>query len=246
MEFDLYTIVVLMIAFWWSGFVRAGIGFGGAGLMYPVALLAVDSILFLVPIICVQLLIFSTATLIKDHHLIDWKTLGKLFATLFPTFMIGVFGLITLPADLVLYTVYAVIIYYSLSYIFNINTARLGKWLDYPVLLAGGYVSGLSLSGAPLIAAVAIKKLEKRRVRASLFVLWSVLVVMKLGTLYIYDVDLQLRHQLWLLPCALVGHLMGLRVHDRLMLVEGPAFYRWLGAGLLAVCLASITRHLLA
>ena len=83
MEFDLYTIVILMIAFWWSGFVRAGIGFGGAGLMYPVALLAVDSILFLVPIICVQLLIFSTATLIKDHHLIDWKTLGKLFGILF-------------------------------------------------------------------------------------------------------------------------------------------------------------------
>ncbi len=244
MEFDLYTIVVLIIAFWWSGFVRAGIGFGGAGLMYPVALLAVDSMLFLVPIVCVQLLIFSTATLIKDHHLIDWKTIGKLFAMIFPTFMIGVFGLITLPGDWVLYTVYAVIIYYSLSYIFNFNTAKLGRWLDYPVLFAGGYVSGLSLSGAPLIAAVAIKRLQKNSVRASLFVLWTVLVIVKLTTLYVYEVDLQLRHQVWLLPCALVGHLMGMRVHDKLMQVEGPVFYRWLGAGLLAVCLASIARNL--
>ncbi len=52
MEFDLFTITVLIIAFLWSGFVRAGLGFGGAGLMYPVALIAVDSILFLVPIVC--------------------------------------------------------------------------------------------------------------------------------------------------------------------------------------------------
>ena len=244
MEFSLYTIIVLIIAFLWSGFVRAGLGFGGAGLMYPIALLAVDSVVFLVPIICVQLILFCCATLVKDFRLIDWKIVMVIFALVLPTFLVGVFGLITLPEKWVLITVYAVIIFYSLSYIFNFDTQKLGTWLDAPSLLIGGYVSGLSLSGAPLIAAVAIKRLDKTRIRASLFVLWTVLVCIKLATLYMYNIDLQLHHQLWLLPCALIGHLIGLKAHKRLQSLEGPIFYRYLGSGLLGICLISILRHL--
>lgn len=233
-----------MIAFIWSGFIRAGLGFGGAGLMYPVALIAVDSILFLVPIVCVQLLILSGITLVRDHRLIDWKVVITMFALVLPTFMAGVFGLIKLPEIWPLITVYAVIIFYSFSYILNWDTSKAGKWLDAPSLIVGGYVSGLSLSGAPLIAAVAIKRLNKHSIRASLFVLWIALVCIKLFTFYLYDVDLQLRHQAWLLPCALIGHFMGLRAHNYLLKMEGPLFYRCLGFGLLALCLLSISRHL--
>lgn len=243
MEFDPFTIGVLMVAFCWSGFVRAGLGFGGAGLMYPIALIAIDSVLFLVPIISIQLLVLSCITLIKDYRLINWKVVSAFFALILPTFMIGVFGLITLPESWTLGIVYAVITFYSLGYIFNWDTQKAGKWLAPPSLIIGGYVSGLSLSGAPLIAAVIIKKLAKEQIRASLFALWVILVCIKLLTLYSYDVDLQLEHQLWLFPCAILGHLMGMKAHDRLLMMEGVIFYRYLGAGLLAVSLLSMGKH---
>ncbi len=243
MEFTPLVVVVLILAFWWSGFVRAGLGFGGAGLMYPVALLVIDQVVFLVPIICVQLMLFSGVTLIRDHPRINWRLLGLLFLVLIPPFMVGVFDLISLADEVMLGIVYAVVISYSLGYIFNLNLGRAAKWLDFPVLLVGGYVSGLSLAGAPLIAAVAIRHLPRHQMRASLFVLWWVLCAVKLSTLYAYDVDLQLRHQLWLLPSALIGHLMGMKLHDKLLQMQTPNFFRWMGLALLCLSLAGILRQ---
>ncbi len=242
-DFSIYTIVVLMLAFCWSGFVRAGLGFGGAGLMYPIALLAVDSVLFLVPIICVQLLVFSSVTLVKDRHQINWKVVCGLLAAIMPTYLIGVFGLITLPEQTVLLVVYAVIIGYSLNYIFAAKLSTPRRWVEVPALLLGGYVSGLSLSGAPIIAAVGIKYLDKHQIRASFFVLWTVVCVIKLGTLHAYDVSLQLVHQLWLLPCAFLGHFLGLKVHGHLLRLQSPMFYRVLGYALLVLCLVSMGRQ---
>ncbi len=246
MEFTLYSIIVLAIAFWWSGLVRAGLGFGGAGLMYPVALLAVDSVVFLVPIICVQLMIFSSATLIQDHGKINWRVLGLLMAIILPTFMLGVFGLINFPEWFLLAVVYLVIISYSLFYIFNFHTsAHQNWWVDLPILLFGGYVSGLSLAGAPIIAAVSLRLLDRHQLRATLFVLWFICCAIKLATLAYYEIDLQLRHQLWLLPCALVGHLMGLRLHRRILALQSPVFYRWMGLVLLGLSLVSLAYQLL-
>ena len=246
MEFSLYSILVLAIAFWWSGLVRAGLGFGGAGLMYPVALLAVDSVLFLVPIICVQLMLFSSLTLVREHPRINWHVLGVLTAIILPSFLLGVFGLISFPEWVLLAVVYLVIISYSLFYLFNLHTsARSNWWIDGPILVLGGYVSGLSLAGAPIIAAVGLRLLERDRLRATLFVLWFLLCAIKLSTLAWYNVDLQLRHQVWLLPCALVGHLMGMRVHQRILRMQSPLFYRWMGSLLLLLCLLSLGRQLL-
>ncbi len=246
MEFSLFSIVVLVIAFWWSGLVRAGLGFGGAGLMYPIALLAVDSLLFLVPIICVQLMIFSATTLVQDYRRIDWRKLGLLTAVLAPSFILGVLGLISFPERLLLAVVYLVLIAYSLSYIFNYHTSiRQNWWVDGPVLVLAGAVSGLSLAGAPIIAGVAVRLLAREHLRATLFVLWFVLCAAKLGTLAYYQVDLQLRHQLWLFPCALAGHLIGMRLHDRLVLLHSVRFYRWMGAALLLLSLVGLSNHFL-
>lgn len=244
MEFTPFVILVLIFAFWWSGFVRAGLGFGGAGLMYPVALLAIDSVVFLVPIICVQLMIFSGATLIRDHPKINWKKLGLLFAILIPPFIVGVFGLINLPDNVMLAIVYLVVVSYSLGYIFNLQVGAAGRWLDFPILVVGGYVSGLSLAGAPLIAAVSIRHLSRQEMRATLFVLWWVLCALKLSTLYAYNVDLQFRHQLWLFPSALIGHLMGMRLHEKLLTLQTPTFFRWMGVALLLLSVAGIFRQL--
>lgn len=245
MEFTAYGIVILAIAFWWSGFVRAGLGFGGAGLMYPVALLAVDSVVFLVPIVCIQLVVFSGATLVRDYRHIRWRVAGGLFGATLPAILVGVFGLINLPQLMVLLILYFIMVAYALSYIFNFRVRNPKKWMELLSLLIGGYASGMALAGAPIIAAVGIRYLEKEQVRATLFVVWILTVIIKLTTLYSYDVDLQLRHQLWLLPMAFVGHLMGMRLHDRLLELQNFVFYRWMGIGLLSLSLIGISRHVL-
>ena len=241
MDFSLLNIIILMIAFWWSGFVRAGIGFGGAGLMYPIAFLAVDSVLFLVPIIAIQLMVLSSITLYKGgYQHIDWKFVLSVFAIILPTALIGIFGLIKLPEFTLLMLVYGIVIAYSISYIFNLRLKKPSKSLSLLSLLFGGYLSGLSLAGAPIIAAVTLRYLPKQRVRSSLFVLWILLVSLKLATLQYYGVDLQLQHQLWLFPCAILGHLAGLKMHDRLLQLDTKQFYRVMGAALLLVSIIGI------
>ena len=48
-------------------------------------------------------------------------------------------------------------------------------------------------------------------------------------------VDLQLVHHLWLLPCAAIGHVLGLYAHERILRAETPVFFRVLGVVLLVV-----------
>ena len=243
MEFTPVSVIILLIAFWWSGFVRAGLGFGGAGLMYPVAFLVVDSVLFIVPIVGVHLLFFTTITLAKGGwKKVDWTTTGKILLIVLPTKIMGVFGLLQLPDFILLMSVYAILIIYSLGYIFNIKS-KPKPWLNIPTLLFGGYVSGLSLSGAPLIAAVALKYLDKQKARESMYVLWLILVFIKLGTLMAYDVDMQWQHHLWLLPAAIIGTLMGNRMHEKLQQVNNEKFYRWMGIALLSLSLTGLARH---
>ncbi|HAD37034.1 MAG TPA: permease, partial [Gammaproteobacteria bacterium] len=44
---------------------------------------------------------------------------------------------------------------------------------------------------------------------------------------FVYSgVDLQLLHQVWLLPCAAIGHVMGLKVHQKLFTSTGNLFMR--------------------
>ena len=245
MELTVVNIIVLMLAFWWSGFVRAGLGFGGAGLMYPIAFLVVDSVIFIVPIVGVHLLFFTGITLASGgYKKVDWKVTLILLAIILPTKVMGVFGLLQLPEFWVLMSVYVIIIIYSLGYIFNLKSSKPNPWLNVSTLLFGGYVSGLSLSGAPIIAAVALQYLRKEQARESMYVLWIILVIVKLSTLYAFEVDMQLRHQLWLLPVAAIGHFMGLRLHERLLTMQTENFYRWMGTALLTLSIIGLVRHL--
>jgi hypothetical protein len=68
-----------------------------------------------------------------------------------------------------------------------------------------------------------------------LFALWFILVLIKMAAFVWAGVDLQLIHHLWLLPCAAVGHVIGLYAHDRILQAETPVFFRLLGAVLLLV-----------
>ena len=245
MELTPIVVIVLLISFWWSGFVRAGLGFGGAGLMYPIAFLVVDSVIFIVPIVGVHLLIFTGITLARGgYHKVDWQTTGKLLLICLPAKIIGVFGLLQMPDFWLLMAVYGILIFYSVSYILNIKMKPRG-WVNVPILLFGAYMSGLTLAGAPLIAAVALQYLKKEQAKESMYVIWIVMVVIKMSTLIYYEVDLQLEYHLWLLPAAFVGNYMGSKMHDRLQQMQGATFYRWMGIALLTLSLTGLARHLL-
>ncbi|WVM91141.1 hypothetical protein ULG90_12985 [Halopseudomonas pachastrellae] len=99
--------------------------------------------------------------------------------------------------------------------------------------MLGGYISGTSLIGAPLIIAVAAQHVAREKLRDTLFVLWFVLVSIKMAAFVWAGVDLQLVHHLWLLPCVTVGHLIGLRFHNRMLHNDSSQFFRVLGVTLL-------------
>ncbi|MEP1217348.1 MAG: sulfite exporter TauE/SafE family protein [Marinobacter sp.] len=248
-ELALYQYVLIGLIFVWSGFVRSGLGFGGAVLSLPFLLLVLDEPLVFLPIIAVHLLVFSSLTIWMNNRkssrtdeegrtsagTVDWRYLWRILAIMIVPKLIGVFGLITLPSDVMSTIIFVIVALYSVSYILDRPFRSGSRTVDTLFLMVGGYVSGTSLIGAPLIIAVAAQHLPKERLRDTLFALWFILVVIKMGAFIWVGVDLQLIHHLWLLPCAAVGHVIGLYVHDRMLRAETPVFFRVLGVVLLIV-----------
>lgn len=74
-EFTLTQIILLGLLFLWTGFVRTGLGFGGAALGLPLMLFLHPDPLLWLPIISVHLLFFSGLTLRTRLHNVDWKYL---------------------------------------------------------------------------------------------------------------------------------------------------------------------------
>lgn len=246
---DLSVVQYILIAliFVWSGFVRSGLGFGGAVLSLPFLLLILDEPLVFLPIIAVHLLIFSSLTVWMNNRktadtggkqeegTVDWRYIGRLMAVLIVPKMIGVIGLFTLPNHVLSAIIFVIVALYSVSYILNRPFRSGSKAVDVIFLMLGGYISGTSLIGAPLIIAVAAQHLPKEKLRDSLFVLWFILVLIKLSAFIWVGVDLQLIHHLWLLPAAAVGHVIGLYAHERMLRAETSLFFRVLGSVLLVV-----------
>jgi uncharacterized membrane protein YfcA len=254
-----YALIGLI--FVWSGFVRSGLGFGGAVLALPFLLLVLNKPLVFLPIISIHLLFFSSwiawrgaITSKKQAKLatergevihegegnIAWTYLKKALGIMIIPKLIGVFGLLTLPSDIVTGVIFVIVAIFAVSYILNKPFYSNNKTLDTIFLMLGGYVSGTSLIGAPLIVSVFATKVPRHQLRDTLFVLWFILVIIKMISFVIAGVDLQLIHQLWLLPCALVGHIFGQRMHERIKEVETPRFFQFVGVALLVVCLLGI------
>jgi uncharacterized protein len=236
------------LIFVWSGFVRSGLGFGGAVLALPFLLLVLNEPLVFLPIISIHLLIFSSwiawqgSRNLRKHATgdttsnINWAYLKTALGIMIVPKMIGVFGLLTLPADIVTLVIFGIICVFAIAYILNKPFYSNNKWLDTLFLMLGGYVSGTSLIGAPLIVSVFATKVNRHQLRDTLFVLWFILVTIKMASFIVFDVDLQLIHQLWLLPCAFIGHLLGQQLHQRLQTTDAATFYRVIGWALLVVC----------
>jgi len=254
-----YALIGLI--FIWSGFVRSGLGFGGAVLALPFLLLILDEPLVFLPIISVHLLIFSSwialpgflqsrrralASGVSTEGNIDWQYLVKSLKIMAIPKLIGVLGLLTLPGNIMTIIIFGIILVYAVGYILNKPFRSNNRYVDALFLMLGGYVSGTSLIGAPLIVAVYATHVAKHQLRDTLFVLWFILVAIKMTSFVIAGVDLQLIHQLWLLPCAWIGHLIGERFHRHLVKAETATFFRVLGVMLVVVSLVGITRLLIA
>ena len=266
-DLSLIQYGLIALIFIWSGFVRSGLGFGGAVLSLPFLLLVKNDPLVFLPIIAVHLLVFSSLTIwmnnrrshrkshcdkgdngdqtltgfgpdaaaIASESTVDWPYLWRMLRIMLVPKLIGVFGLFTLPANVLSAIIFVIVAIYSVSYILNRPFRSKSKTVDVALLMAGGYISGTSLIGAPLIIAVAAQHVAREKLRDTLFGLWFILVLIKLAAFIWVGLDLQLIHHLWLLPCAAAGHVIGLRFHERIVKAETPVFFRLLGIVLLVV-----------
>jgi uncharacterized membrane protein YfcA len=246
-------LVLIGLIFVWSGIVRSGLGFGGAVLSLPFLLMILDDPVVFLPIISVHLLFFASLTVWQNNRnkssdsggvlaTVDWRYLGRAMSIMIIPKIAGVFGLIVFSNTIMSAIIFFIVFLYSLSYIFNIPFKSKHPVVDVLFLGLGGYVSGTSLIGAPLIIAVFANHVSKIKLRDTLFVLWFILVAIKMAAFLYAGIDLQLIHHLWLLPCAAVGHVIGLRLHKKLISAETPVFFRVLGGALLIVSVFGIVQ----
>ena len=240
MDFSVGQWAAIVLIFLWSGFVRTGIGFGGAALGLPLLLLVEDEPLLWLPIIGLHLLFFTSITAGGRLHHIDWGFVRWSMGWMIVPKLAGVIGLLSLPTEWMVIFVFAISAAYAVSWIVQRQVALDAPWFDRLLLVLGGYVSGASLVGAPLIAAVAIRRVPMTRYRDTLFVLWFLLVCIKMTAFLAVGVELHAGWAALLLLPAGVGHLLGLRAHQHLVHGDARRTRRVLGVGLLAVSLAGL------
>ena len=239
MEFSNTELILISGIFAWSGFVRAGLGFGGAALGLPLMLLVKDQPLFFLPIVATHLLIFSGITTGLRFQQVDREFLKESLTWMIIPKLIGVIGLLSMPTQWMVIFIYSITGFYAITWIVKWEISSQSPWVDRLLYILGGYLSGASLIGAPLIVAVAVRKMAISAYRDTLFVLWFILVLIKMSAFAIAGVDLQWQWSLALLIPTTCGHLLGLKFHH-LMLQRNPQVVRqWLGVCLLGiVCIA--------
>ena len=244
MVFSSLELAIISLIFVWIGFVRTGLGFGGAVLGLPILMLVGGSPIDWLPIIGIHLLFFSAIALVNALKTIDWSYLKKSLPWILPSKIIGVIGLISLPPTVMTLIVYSITFFYALTWAMNFNIASREGWVSRVLLILGGYISGTSLNGAPLLVAVYMQNIDIKKLRNTLFVLWFLLVTIKMGAFVIVDVYINWQFSLMLIPVAALGHFIGLKVHDRII-ENDTQFKRWMGGVLILICLAGLSKVLI-
>jgi uncharacterized membrane protein YfcA len=234
LDLSVLEYALVIIIFIWTGFVRSGLGFGGAALGLPFMLFLHDQALYWLPIIGLHLLIFSSLTLRTRINNVDWIYLKKASKFIFPAAIIGVIGLVQLPNQWLLIFIYSVSLFYAVLWLAGWAIRSNDSWIDKCLLALGGYVAGTSLTGAPLMVAVFAKNVHKGQLRNTLFVLWFILVSVKMIAFITLGVKLNAIASILLLPFAAIGHVIGLKLHD-MILQNDQLFKRFVGGMLIAV-----------
>ena len=234
MIFDTTSLVLVGLIFLWAGFVRTGLGFGGAALGLPLMLLIGGSPVYWLPIIGIHLLFFSSLTLFKSIKKVDWRYLKHSLLWIIPPTLVGVAGLISLPDKVVIVFIYSITIFYAITWIFNQKISSHKSWVDKLLLVLGGYVAGTTLTGAPLIVAVYMRHVTKEYLRNTLFVLWFILVSIKMVTFMSLGVVIDWEFSLALIPIAAIGHVIGIKAHKKII-ENDQVFKKWVGSMLLLI-----------
>ncbi|MDX8398289.1 MAG: TSUP family transporter [Mariprofundaceae bacterium] len=240
-DLETWQYIATALIFVWTGFVRSGLGFGGAALGLPLLLLVVDNPIVWLPLIGIHLLFFSSITVGSKLQHVDWIFVRNALGIMIIPKLLGVFGLLTLPTMWLVIFIYAMTMFYGFCYLFKYQINSQNIWVDRVLLVLGGYIAGVSLTGAPLIVAVAMHRVAKANIRSTLFVLWFVLVSIKLSVLASAGVEFWWEVHLWLLPCAAVGHVVGLKLHDKLISGDGDMFKQVIGGVLIFVCVLGLS-----
>ncbi len=233
-DFTTTQLVITALLFVWTGFVRTGLGFGGAALGLPLLLLVKPEPLLWLPIIGTHLLFFTSITLRTRLNDVDWGYLKQSSKLIIPAAIVGVLGLISLPTQWVLVFIYSVSFFYATTWVLNKTITSHNKWVDRTLLILGGYVAGTSLTGAPLMVAVYMRNVAKHKLRNTLFVLWFILVSIKMSTFALLNIDLHTLAAIMLVPVAAIGHVIGLKVHDVIM-HNDQKFKQFVGVGLMMI-----------
>ena len=241
-KFTLFDAISVALIFSWSGFVRAGLGFGGAALSLPLLLLIDDAPLFFLPIIALHLLFFSGVTVLPKIKNVHWPFIKSSLSWMIVPKLMGVIGLFSLPVKWMVLIIYGMTIFYSVKWILKTAITSQSAWSDRFLLILGGYFSGTSLTGAPLIISVAIRQIPSISYRDTLFVLWFILVNIKVGAFVIAGVNLQWQWALALLIPTALGHITGNHFHQRLLATSPENLKQVLGAGLLVISIIGIAK----
>ncbi len=239
LDFGLNDLVLICLIFIWTGFVRSGLGFGGGALGLPLMLFIYHDPVFWLPIIGFQLLFFSSLTLRTKMNDVDWKFLLQSYLFILPAAFIGIFGLLTLPNNLLIIFIYGVTLFYALMWLFNKSIHSNKSWLDKLLLVFGGYVAGTSLTGAPLMVTVFMRNVSKMQLRNTLFALWFTLVIIKMLTFAAVGVELHFFSALLLLPVSAIGHIAGLKTHE-FILKNDLLFKRLIGLFLTVISITGL------
>ena len=240
-DFTTTELGLISLIFIWTGFVRSGLGFGGAALGLPLMLFIYDQPVFWLPIIGLHLLFFTSLTLRTRLNNVDWLYLKKSSIYIIPPALIGVFGLITLPNNWLIIFIYSVTLFYAVLWFLNMSIHSNNDWLDRFLLSMGGYVAGTSLTGAPLMVAVYMRNVAAEQLRNTLFVLWFILVSIKMTTFKALGVEIHLLTAAMLLPIAAIGHFIGIKVHD-LILENDQRFKQVIGGVLLVISVIGLSQ----
>ena len=241
MSFTFLELSLVVLIFIWIGFIRAGLGFGGAVLGLPILMLIGGSPIDWLPIIGIHLLFFSSITLSNSLKKVDWAYLKTSLPWILPAKIIGVIGLISLPPNIMTVIVYLITSLYALTWINNSQIISKKNWVNNLLLVLGGYLSGTSLMGGALLVAVYMRHIDIKKLRNTLFVLWFFLVSIKMAAFVIVGVNIDWRFSLMLIPVATLGHFVGLRVHDKII-ENDTKFKRWMGSILILVCIIGLVK----
>lgn len=242
-SFSGLQLLATALVFIWTGFVRSGLGFGGAALGLPLMLFVYDQPLYWLPMIGIHLLFFSALTLRTRIQQIDLAYLKKSLVVIIPFTLVGVFGLIQLPTDWLLIFIYSITLFYAVLWLLGLSLRSRNIWVDRFLLSIGGYVAGTSLTGAPLMVAVYMRNVRAELLRNTLFVLWFILVSIKMSAFVALGVALNWLDALLLIPVAAIGHYLGLKAHQAI-LQNDQLFKRLTGGVLLLISALGLFSHL--